>query len=160
MGRSVSTPRGTRHVFYLDWTLEEDELAELVADTIEANGLEGLCRHDKEALTIEIGSEAFEDLVEDTRYVLGDLFPSVYEADRWIGREDRVIAENRLAQFGVSEYCGLAAIWVVPSDDAPWQLAERWIDSVWPRFEAKYPSRLGLAGRFSNGEAVYERTTA
>ena len=40
------------------------------------------------------------------------LRPSLYEADGWAGREDRILLQNGHVEIGVSEYCGLAAIWM------------------------------------------------
>jgi len=66
--------------------------------------------------------------------------------------------------FGISEYAGLAALWVVAKDGGDgWYdpnisgLARHWIDQAWPKIEARYPSRLYKAGTFSNGESVYRQ---
>jgi hypothetical protein len=95
--------------------------------------------------------------------VLQDLFPSVTETDRWLGREDHAVAENGLAYFGASEYCGILALWVVPKDDDYQDiggLANHWIDKAWPRVEERYPHRLYRLGTMSNGESVYRKETA
>lgn len=152
MGRSVSVPLNAVGVFYKAWTQghEDEETGEPIADD-----------------DFDYWESEWDYLVHDdfVGNVLTDLFPSVEPADYWIGTEDHVVAENQLAAFGVSEYCGLAAFWVVVKDNSNWDLpswtglAAAWIDKAWPKVEAMYPSRLGLMGRFSNGGAVYKRVT-
>lgn len=68
-------------------------------------------------VTREQDSDDFDTLIEDFQQHLKELFPSVEPADDWIGREDHVLAENKLARFGMSEYCGLVAYWIVPQTD-------------------------------------------
>jgi hypothetical protein len=102
----------------------------------------------------------FEFLVDDFRDHLRYLFPSVVSADSWIGREDHVVAENGLAQFGISEYCGLVAYWIVPKED-PYDgrldgIAKRWIDSIEPKFTRAF-GEYRKTGSMSNGEGVYQR---
>ena len=163
MGRSVSTPSDVVEVFYLDYAYEITD--EDLDESLEANGVTDPCRHDRESWRQDMGSDQFDDLIEDLRLNVFGQFPSVEDTDDWIGNENHVIAENRLARFGISEYCGLAAIWVVPrTSDEYWTdpsrdgLALHWIEQTWPKVEAMFPNRLGLMGRFSNGEAVYQRT--
>jgi hypothetical protein len=162
MGRSVSTPSDAVEVLYLSWYPDEDTIEEMVADHIEANEITDLCRHDREALAQDLIAWEWDYVTEDfVGNVLQDLFPSIEAADDWIGNENHVVAENRLARFGVSEYAGLAALWVVPVTNS-WGhdyqgLSAQWISQAWPKIEAMYPHRLGLMGRFSNGEAVYQR---
>jgi hypothetical protein len=103
----------------------------------------------------------FEQLVEDFRYQLKQMFPSVENADDWIGREDHVLAENRLARFGISEYCGLVSYWIVPKEwdgygADPEPLAKRWIASIEDKFVKAF-GELTKVGSMSNGEGVYRR---
>jgi hypothetical protein len=103
----------------------------------------------------------FEQLIEDFRSHLKELFPSVEQADDWIGREDHVLAENKLARFGMSEYCGLVSYWVVPSMPDPRTtnhdaFADRWIASIADKFVAAF-GELTKVGSLSNGEGVYRR---
>lgn len=104
----------------------------------------------------------FDELVDDFRLHLKHLFPSVEPADDWIDREDHVLAENRLARFGMSEYCGLVAYWIVPresgyyADDQIGPLAERWVKSIADKFVAAF-GELSKVGSMSNGEGVYRR---
>lgn len=163
MGRSVSTPRHAVEVFYLDYSYEITD--EDLDESLEANDATDLCRHDRESWRQALESDQFDDLIEDLRFNVFGQFPSVHPADDWIGDEDHVIAENRLARFGVSEYMGLAAIWVVVHPDVVDTYGSGigvgpalfWIEQAWPKVEAMFPNRLGLMGRFSNGEAVYRR---
>ncbi|KAJ8136365.1 hypothetical protein OY671_010422, partial [Metschnikowia pulcherrima] len=52
-------------------------------------------------------------IVENFREQVLAHYPSVWTSDGWIGREDRIVAMNRYARFGLSEYCGCIAYWVV-----------------------------------------------
>ena len=54
--------------------------------------------------------EALEGFVQ----ALCKRYPSLQPARYWHGREDLVLAENDHARLGVSEYCGLGAVWVTP----------------------------------------------
>ncbi|UAB79004.1 hypothetical protein INR77_04720 [Erythrobacter sp. SCSIO 43205] len=111
----------------------------------------------------------YECLVEDILHSARDAFPSLEPYDGWRGREDRILLRNAFADCGISTYCGLAAIWLARRDDSRfWEadcdqpqvsLAERWITQVGPRFEKLF-GELKLVGRFSNGEAIYERTSS
>ena len=69
---------------------------------------------------------------------------------------------NRYARFGISEYCGCIAYWVVLRDDiGPGQegLAQRWIDRIAVGFKKRFATLVRL-GVFSNGEAIFERIAA
>jgi hypothetical protein len=103
----------------------------------------------------------FDMLIEDFRDHLRHMFPSVVSADDWIDREDHVLAENKLARFGMSEYCGLVSYWVVPSMPDPRTtnhdaFADRWIASIADKFVAAF-GELTKVGSLSNGEGVYRR---
>jgi hypothetical protein len=105
--------------------------------------------------------EDFDQIVEDFRQHLKHLFPSVESADDWIGREDHVLAENKLARFGVSEYCGLVSYWIVPVEPDYYgpnteALSRRWIASIEDKFVAAF-GELSKVGSLSNGEGVYRR---
>jgi hypothetical protein len=51
--------------------------------------------------------------------------------DGWRGREDRILGRNAFADFGISIYCGLVAIWMVERDDGSYWHA----DSCTARFQ-------------------------
>lgn len=136
MGRSVSNPSAARVVAYAHLNYG-DEDGEAISDELE-----------------------FDSVVEDFRETLKSMFPSVEPADEWIGREDHVLAENKLARFGISEYCGLVAYWIVPAE-LGWEhdyvvhhLSDRWIDSIADKFTKAFGT-LTKTGTMSNGEGVY-----
>lgn len=102
---------------------------------------------------------------EDFQSQLVEAFPSLERVSKWVGREDKAVAENSFAYFGVSEYCGLVSMWVA-SKDADWRqsasweaLRDGWIASIGPRFHRIANSCFGQAlvqtGRFSNGECMF-----
>lgn len=98
----------------------------------------------------------WDDLVYDFRQHLKYLFPSVENADDWIGREDHVLAENGHAQFGMSEYCGLVSYWMVPKEDGyHMELSQRWVEQVSDKFTSNFGT-LKKVGVFSNGGGIYE----
>lgn len=84
---------------------------------------------------------------------------------RWDGRETAIIAENKLCEIGISEYCGLVSVSIrVIQDNYSYRyeaLAVRWINQMWPIIQSKlnevYGSKvLRKIGAFSNGEGIYE----
>jgi len=94
-----------------------------------------------------------EQLIEDA----GEIWPSLFESDRWLGNEDHVLMENNHVCFGVSEYCGLVAVWIVVQEVCDYPgLAEHWIEQAKDKFIAKF-GELQKIGTFSNGEGVYEK---
>lgn len=105
----------------------------------------------------EEDSDTWSDYVDNVRDMVREMAPSFYAESRWIGREDRAILANSFAYVGVSEYCGLAAIWLVVREDsdAP-TLAESWTRRFAPNFLKTF-GQLRLIGRASNGEAFFER---
>ncbi len=137
MGRSVSYPTGAVVAFRL---LEdgEDDHADWVYECL-------------------VG-----EIIDTTKAA----FPSFETFDRWRGREDRILLRNAFADCGISTYSGLAAIWIAPRDDALfWEAdsscpraarARHWIAQVGPHFERLF-GELKMVGRFSNGEAIFER---
>ena len=139
MGRSVSYPTGAIVAFRLVDEAEDD------------------------------GDWAYECLVEDIVETASSCLPSLEPFDGWRGREDRILLRNAFADCGVSTYCGLAAIWIVERDDSHyWEAdyrkarsgrARQWLTRVSDRFINVF-AELRLVGRFSNGEAIFERANA
>jgi len=135
MGRSVSYPSGSLVCFTV-----------LEAEDPESFGFE------------------FEWFCEDAAERVRAAFPSLYAYEGWRGREDRILLRNAFADFGISEYRGLIATWIVERDDgAYWDAdaqsrrspgAQRWLAQIAPRFEALFGD-YDCIGRFSNGEAIY-----
>ena len=106
----------------------------------------------------------FECLIEDIAATARGAFPSFEPYEGWRGREDRILLRNVYADFGISIYSGLAAIWIAERDDGRyWDQdvetprsgrARHWLSLIEPRF-LKLFSHYRRVGRFSNGEAVY-----
>lgn len=105
-----------------------------------------------------------EDIAEYAR----SLWPSLVECDKWLDREEHAILENGLCYVGVSEYCGLAAIWIVPKEYAHsgysfgdvniLPLAENFIRTIAPKFHQAF-GQFRKIRTFSNGEAIFEKVT-
>ena len=105
----------------------------------------------------EIDEFVWDMYVDDFRQEVKRLFPSTYQTDDWIGREDHVLMENGHAQFGMSEYCGMVSYWMVPKEDAYGYvspLAEHWVDQAGTRFSRAFGT-LQKVGTFSNGGGIY-----
>ena len=91
-------------------------------------------------------------------------FQGYKPADRWDGREDRIILEGELSEVSVSEYGGMVSVCLAPLDPdnehhvtachnaAPYFLAI---------LLAAYPDCcFARLGTFSNGESVYKALDA
>ena len=132
MGRSVSTHRNAYTTFFTHVDFEE--------------------------------SWEWDYFIEDIRCILKGKYKSLYDVDRWVDREDHVILENEIAEISVSEYCGLVAICLAPRNDPRVYefepLCESWCRQICKGFNDilnKSFDGLRMIGRFSNGEAVFER---
>ncbi len=144
MGRSVSYP-SEAYVAFSQWDA-------------------GWIEDDDEPYTRHFSQVAAQDdwdfIVEDFREQVLALYPSAWTATGWIDREDRIVAMNRYARFGISEYCGCIAYWVVLRHDIhPGQegLAQRWVDQIAVGFKKRFAT-LVRVDVFPNGEAIFERT--
>jgi hypothetical protein len=151
MGRSVSYPSEATVVTFSnpEYDCEACEGDEPMPDCAACHGYG----------TRSMDSDDFDMLIDDFRDHLRFLFPSVQSADDWIGREDHVLAENQLARFGMSEYCGLVAYWIVPREDSYGEennFARAWIKQIADKFVAAF-GELSKVGSMSNGEGVYRR---
>jgi hypothetical protein len=110
--------------------------------------------------------ETFQWFLDDIRDHARSLWPSLRDCDTWLGREDHAILENDLCYLGVSEYLGLASVWLVPKDYPDsgyvgghayiYPLAVNWISRIAPTFHRAF-GQYRRIGTFSNGESVYER---
>ena len=108
----------------------------------------------------------FEWLRDDLSERACAAFPSLQPHQDWRGREDRILLRNAFADFGVSVYGGLVAVWIVERDDgAYWDTewrtarsprAQNWLSQIAPRFDALFGT-LDCLGRMSNGEGVYRK---
>ena len=89
-------------------------------------------------------------------------YPSMVSCDKWLGREDRAILENDFAYIGISEYCGLVAIWIADKDlsghyDS--QLAalrDHWVSQISSGFLSVF-GNLQPIGYASNGGQLFMR---
>lgn len=166
MGRSVSYATGAAWVLYCDPGLYENEACyECVA---ESGAVDPECDVCDGAGEIEADYDTckwrWDDFLDCLRSEFQRAFPSMYECDEWVGREDRAVLENRHAYIGVSEYMGLVSVWCKPkesySDEPSTALAEHWaacIEAKAKRTLDRFTSRLVRLGTFSNGEGVYQR---
>ncbi len=112
--------------------------------------------------------DSFQWWLEDMAECAKSLWPSFRNCDKWLDREDHAILENSLCYLGVSEYCGLSSIWLVPKDcpnDGYFSgeayilpLAENFINRIAPKFHKAF-GQYRKIGTFSNGEAIYEKPT-
>lgn len=107
--------------------------------------------------SFEDDADYWEDAIDNVAYDLMAKYPSLEKpsSPRWVGREGRVILENKLVSVVVSEYCGLVALSVVVEwayESFGYQFANKMdLDAV-----AGYFGRQLLAGgRFSNGEQMF-----
>ena len=144
MARSVSYPNGAVVAFTV-LEVDEDD-------------------NDPDAFDFE-----FECLRGDLCERANAAFPSLQPHEVWRGREDRVLMRNAFADFGVSTYGGLVAVWIVEREDgahwdAEWRTArspraQRWLSQIAPRFDALF-GELDCLGHMSNGEGVYQKRAA
>jgi len=97
------------------------------------------------------------------------LFPSLEPHDGWRGREDRILARNAFADFGVSVYGELVAVWIAERDDGSYRdadcrsarspRAQRWLAQIAPKFNVEFGD-YDCLGHMSNGEGVYRKRAA
>lgn len=98
----------------------------------------------------------FDFRIEDIVYEVRRIWESMTPTDEWLGREDRAIAENDHAYIGISEYCGLACVWMVPKESEYQGLTDAWCARAGDKFYQAF-SELRSIGRASNGEEFFER---
>lgn len=113
------------------------------------------------------GCGCWGDFIYDLKARAESLWPSLsIDDERWLGREDHALLGNRHAYFGVSEYCGLVAVWLVArdhdgiySDDPPPAFSERWVSQAGDKLRTEF-GQLRKLGTASNGESFFERINA
>ena len=133
MGRSVSYPSGSEVVIYSHFDYSDDEY---------------------------VDQYRFDDCVNELSHLLIKQFPSLYESEEYIGREDRVFVENDLVYIGLSEYCGIISVWVKPKDqyyDFGCRFAHQIENKLKQIVNDVFGIRLTKIGTFSNGESIYNR---
>ncbi|MFT3671280.1 hypothetical protein [Aestuariivirga sp.] len=136
MGRSVSKPIGCIATAYRTFESEGDEWED---------------------------RENFRDLKEWIAETCKSKWPSLRDCDEWIGREDHAILENDHAYVGLSEYCGMACIWLTAKgmhngNDRTTALQFNWCRTIAPKFEETFGEYRKVT-TMSNGAAIYEAKT-
>jgi hypothetical protein len=99
---------------------------------------------------------AWDDLLDNMRYGLMSIIPSLYEANE-MDRETLIFLENGLIEVGISEYCGVVSISFRGKKDG---LSERFMGLMYDRIKAKiseFTSLYERVGGFSNGESIYSK---
>jgi hypothetical protein len=104
--------------------------------------------------------ECFKDNII---YELTKKYPSLWECDKWEGRECHIFLENNQVNIAVSEYMGLASISVAPKDAYEYSydkdlsgLNARNAHYIGKFIEDNFGEYRKI-GSFSNGEGVFER---
>lgn len=98
----------------------------------------------------------WKSLIEDIVETCKSHWPSLRECEYWLDNENRVLLENQHAIVGISEYGGLACVWLRSNGIFNDALANHWSLQIAPKFN-KFFGQLRKVGTFSNGEAVYEK---
>ena len=150
MGRSVSYPSGTICSAYRD---------------VSAFGYD--CESDE--IDYHLAELDWEDLLEDIVSDAIKQWPSMTDVrseNRWAGREDRILCENELGQIGISEYNGVANIWLRSRKDDYCDyyddqqklinLCDSWCNRISEKFEKKF-AEMHRIGGFSDGTSLYLR---
>lgn len=157
MGRSVSTPSNCQAVARKD------------------TGYFGYDYNDeKQAYDFDAGYSEFQ-AEDDYDFLKESIIESAQEQwpsfvvvnDKWLGREDRVLLENDLAYIGVSEYCGLTAVWLKSKFDeldgsyyaeeasrAP--LSKNFVAQIEAKFMDMF-NEYNKVGTFCNGDVLLEK---
>jgi len=86
----------------------------------------------------------YEWLRDDLRERAARAFPSLVAHDGWRGREDRILMRNAYADFGVSIYGSLVAVWIAERDDGSYWDAE-WRTAHSPRAQ-RYSASMIASG--------------
>ena len=107
----------------------------------------------QDVLEIETWTE-WQDFCEEIMSQAVEHWGEFRRCDGWLGREDRILLENTFAYFGISEYCGLAAIWIAHKEDFE-TLATGWARMIGPKFARTF-GEMDKLGTMSNGEAVFQ----
>lgn len=161
MGRSVSYATGSRVITFAHLEDEECWDCEGTGEANDDGEPTAPCTRCDASGKIQPDSDSYDTLLDDFRDHLHYLFPSTVSEDKWLGDEDHVLASNRHALFGMSEYCGLVSYWIVPQE---WDgyapdttaLSLRWIDQIADKFVAAF-GELSKVGTASNGESFYRQ---
>jgi hypothetical protein len=156
MGRSVSTPSNCNEVAYKD------------VSWMGYNFDESNEEYDYSTFDSDLAEFEWDDFVFDIKEQIQGTWSSFEEVEnKWLGREDKVLLENTFAYVGVSNYCGLAAIWLKSKHDELdgsyycdeqriANLSDAFCNKIKGKFYKMFSQYRKIA-TFSNGEAVYEK---
>ena len=117
------------------------------------------------------GPDDWDGFIDGLRDVVRTKYPTMEDDDRWLDREDHVIASNAHADLVVCEYCGCVSVSLVPTQERsgyyPEQqnLHDAWCEQVAVNFRdllhRAFPdSAMGRIGTMSNGVSVYQKIGA
>jgi hypothetical protein len=114
---------------------------------------------------VDLAQMNFDDAVANVRGDVMAQLPRFGACDEWIGREDRAILASPEFYVGVSEYCGIVAVWAVPrerDDDEDGEpltraLSAARLQTLLHEVASYFGETLEKVGTFSNGEAVFRR---
>lgn len=138
MGRSVDYLSEAYKVLYISYETEyEYEDGEVIQDEF-----------------------AFDDVFGNIRCELKSLFPSLRDTDEWDGRETKIFLENKLVEFGISEYCGIISLSVRSKEYETDGLAHNFIDKTWDKIRKSldgFCNVLNRVGGFSDGTSIYSK---
>lgn len=129
MSRGVSTPRGAIAVVYTTF----------------------------EPTTDDDSPDEWDCFLENIEEDISKRFPSFFQFEHWVSNEDHALLRNDKLEIGVSEYCGVVAIWALPcnvmldQDSLKWRRLRDYALRILSPF-----ARMRKVGTFSNGESVYE----
>ncbi len=106
----------------------------------------------------------WDDFIWEIQEALKRRFPSLSNDSGWLGREDRIVLSNELAQVTISEYYGVASVALVPREFESYYSSLEALSKVWcqrikftEKINKDFASRaLRRIGTFSNGEAILE----
>lgn len=117
--------------------------------------------------TAEMNWECFQDNLEESLKKFYPSFEFNAKGFEWEDREVKIVARNKLAIIGLSEYCGLISLSIRPVD-AEWY-SKRRFNALGERFASQVnldkvlgyangdESLLQKVGSMSNGEGVYRK---
>lgn len=102
----------------------------------------------------------FEYAIEEFKSLMTKYFKSLGETDVWVGEEDHAVLENNLAYFGISEYCGMLSLWVLPKENFI-NLSVNWTNQIANKFKKAVKNSFGevyvARASFSDGTTLYEK---
>lgn len=156
MGRSVLTATNATTTLYFDASLDPDDY-------------DGFAEADLAA------QWAWDDFVGNLTSTVPAYFPSMGPEDTWENQEIHYILGNDLCKIGVSEYCGIVSVSIVPKNQCEYcwrpcdcdplhNLATAWTAKNAAKIAQVIIDHTGWecyskAGTFSDGTSVYTKRT-